>query len=254
MCDHKPLQHKRLKLDNRLQSIIKVPRGAYCCTSKLIPLLIATQSIQIVERFDVEIHKLDGSKITIKLDGSNSNIQQLKRKLQDLEGTNVHNQQLFVLGSMAVAKEVNNAAFVIPGTAYQLVCNTTALEQLSGSWVLRNVGVQCQEGHMCFIKSENTIKVEKIELTGNVRYGFERYCEPFVAYPSGVYDLSMNANEELKFTTRHKICGMCQQGTLHVKLESPTRISGKWEVIDDQYEGMHFSAAFEGERAAEAKE
>ena len=69
-----------------------------CGEEELVPLLLAQKRIKVVQTFKVTVQTLTGRSFDVVLEaGASATVGQLKAEIEEVEGTLVHRQDLFVL-------------------------------------------------------------------------------------------------------------------------------------------------------------
>ena len=69
-----------------------------CGEEELIPLLLAKKKIKVVHTFQVTVQTMTGRSFGVILEsGASATVGQLKAEIEEVEGTLVHRQDLFVL-------------------------------------------------------------------------------------------------------------------------------------------------------------
>ena len=69
-----------------------------CSDTALVPLLLAQKRIKVVQTFKVEVQTMTGRSFDVVLEsGASATVGQLKAEIEEVEGTLVHRQDLFVL-------------------------------------------------------------------------------------------------------------------------------------------------------------
>ena len=69
-----------------------------CGEEELVPLLLAQKRIKVVQTFKVTVQTMTGRSFDVVLEsGASATVGQLKAEIEEVEGTLVHRQDLFVL-------------------------------------------------------------------------------------------------------------------------------------------------------------
>ena len=121
MSDSKGMNNKRQRVDEEnegaeaagqekhvttLQRVVQLRPGLRaamggrrkCREEELVPLLLAKKRIKVVQTFQVTVQTMSGRSFDVVLEsGASATVGQLKAEIEEVEGTPIHRQDLFVL-------------------------------------------------------------------------------------------------------------------------------------------------------------